>query len=96
MAKEKLIISTVFVGLTRPPMMMGVTLDYLCLAMMIVLSLTILTNNPICVVLYLPLHLLGWILCKLDPNIFQILLKRADCNYVPNKKIWGCHSYEPF
>lgn len=96
MAKEKLIISTVFVGLTRPPMIMGVTLDYLSVVMMVILSVTILANNPLCLFLYLPLHVVGWILCKLDPNIFQILFKKADCNHVPNKKIWGCHSYEPF
>lgn len=91
-----LLMSPLFNGLTRPPMIMGVTMDYLSLCALCALCIFILANSPVYLIIYFPLHLLGWIACKIDHNIFRILLKCADCAYAPNKNIWGCHSYEAF
>lgn len=88
--------SPIFTGLTRPPMVMGVTLEYMSVCAMGALCLFILAGSPLYLVAYLPLHVVGWLACKVDPNIFRILMKRVDCAYSPNKKIWGCNSYEPF
>ena len=91
-----LLISPIFTGLTRPPMLMGVTLDYMCGCGLVLLCLFILANNPLYLLLYLPLHAAGWIALKLDHHIFRVFMKWLDCAYVPNKKIWVCHSFEPF
>ena len=93
---DTLTISPIFTGLTRPAMVMGVTLEYMSICAMAALCLFILADSPLYLASYLPLHIFGWLLCKMDPNIFRILMKRADCSYSPNKKIWGCASYEPF
>lgn len=93
---EQLTISPIFTGLTRPAMMMGVTLEYMSICAMAALCCFIMGDSPLYLSVYLPLHVFGWVLCKIDPNIFRILMKRADCVYAPNKKIWGCQSYEPF
>lgn len=87
-------ISPVFKGLTRPPMFMGITLDYLGATSLVILCIVILANNPAYGVLYVPLHVLGWIACRIDPNIFRVLMKRLSCGQTPNRRLWGCTSYE--
>jgi type IV secretion system protein VirB3 len=92
---EKLYISPIFTGLTRPPMVMGITVDYLGISFMFVLSTFIAGNSAKYLILYIPLHVFGWVACKIDHNIFRIFTKKLECLNVPNKRIWGCQSYEP-
>lgn len=94
--EEPLDISPLFVGLTRPPMMLGVTMDYLGISIMISLCGFILFSSPLYLMLYIPLHVMGVIGCAIDHNIFRLLFKKLDCLNVPNKNIWGCQTYEPF
>ncbi len=94
--EQALVISPLFVGLTRPAMLLGVTLDYLGIAIMLVLCGFILFSSPVCLLFYLPLHVFGVIALAIDHNIFKLLLKRMQCLNVPNKKHWGCQSYEPY
>ncbi len=94
--EEMLDINVVFVGLTRPPMLFGVTMDYLAISAMITLCGFIITFSPIYLFLYVPLHVVGAIACAIDPNIFRVLVKKLGCLNVPNKRIWGCQSYEPY
>ena len=89
-------ISPIFVGLTRPPMLFGITLDYLGLSMMLVLCGFILASNPFILLLYLPLHVVGAVLCAIDPHIFRLLFKKCDCLNGPNQRFWRCQSYEPY
>jgi type IV secretion system protein VirB3 len=99
MATEKeatLMISPVFVGLTRPPMLLGVTMDYLGITIMIALCGFILLSNPLYLLIDIPLHVMGVIACAIDHNIFRLLFKKLDCLNVPNKRIWGCQSYAPY
>lgn len=96
MDQETLHISPIFAGLTRPPMVMGVTMDYISLCFILVLALFILFNSFTYLVFYIPLHMGGWMLCKIDHNIFRILIKKSEFINVANKKIWGCQSYEAF
>lgn len=96
MHDEKLMLSPLFSGLTRPAMTMGITLDYLAISAMVTLCFFIVGNNPLYGLVYIPLHIIGWILCRIDPFIFNLLFRRAECVYCPNKSLWGCASYEPF
>ncbi len=89
-------ISPLFVGLTRPPMLFGVTFDYLGISLMIALCGFILFSSPLYLGLYLPLHVVGVLACAIDHNIFRLLLKKLECLNVPNKRIWGCQSYAPY
>ena len=94
--EESLDISPLFVGLTRPPMMFGVTMDYLGISIMVALCGFILFSSPLYLFLYIPLHVFGAIACAIDPNIFRLIIKNTECLNTPNKKIWGCQSYEPY
>ena len=89
-------IHPIYAGMTRPPMFLGITLDYLMLTTFLTVVGFMLTNSAEFLVLYIPLHLIGWIGCKFDPNFFRVLMKKTICNAVPNKVFWGCQSYEPF
>ena len=93
---EALDISQLFVGLTRPPMLFGVTMDYLGISIMIALCGFILFSSPLYLLTYLPLHVVGLMACAIDHNMFRLMLKKLECLNVPNKSIWGCQSYEPY
>ena len=93
---DVLLVSDLFVALTRPPMIMGVTADYLAVSGMISLCGFILFSSLICLLVYLPLHLIGFFACLYDCNIFRLISKRSMCLNVANKSIWGCQCYEPF
>lgn len=92
---DDLMISPIFAGLTRPPMIMGVTVDYLSICFMMTVSAFILSNSFRYLLIYIPLHCLGWLACKVDHHIFRLLSRRLECQNVPNKRLWGCQSYEP-
>jgi len=94
--EEALEISPLFVGLTRPPMMFGVTMEYLGMSIMVALCGFILFSSPIYLLIYIPLHVMGSIACAIDHNIFRLLFKKLDCLNVPNKRIWRVQSYEPY
>lgn len=96
MREETIHCSPIFTGLTRPPMILGVTADYLFICFMLSYGVFMLSSNPWFCLLYIPLDLFGWIACKFDPNIFRVMMKMTKCPAVRNKKLWGCKSYEPY
>ncbi len=92
---ENIRINIVFQALTRPPMMLGVTVDYFMIMLIALLILFMQFSQPAVLLLWLPLHMVGWVLCKIDPFIFNVLFKKIDFIATPNKKLWGCKSYAP-
>ncbi len=92
---ETLWVSPVFVGLTRPLMWMGITIEYLSICFMVSVSAFILMNSFCYLFVYFPLHALGWLACQVDHHIFKLINKRWECMTVPNRSIWGCQSYDP-
>jgi type IV secretion system protein VirB3 len=91
---QKLWISSVFVGLTRPPMLFGVTVEYLSLCFMLSICTFILSDSFRYLLIYFPLHAVGWLACQLDHHIFRLLSKYWECQPVANKSLWGCQSYD--
>lgn len=96
MQKEHIQVHPVYVAMTRPPMFFGITMNYLAIAIGLTLIIFMPTHSLKYALVYIPLHIFGWIGCKLDVNFFEVLMKKASCTNVRNKKIWGCQSYEPF
>lgn len=92
---DTLSVSPLFLGLTRPPMLLGVTIDYLCVALIIAMSIFILTGQFKALCLYFPLYLLGWVACQIDARLFSIMTKKASVGRARNYRYWGCQSYEP-
>lgn len=96
MQQEAIVTHPVYVAMTRPPMFLGITLSYLTFAVLLSLLIFMPTHSLKYALVYIPLHIFGWIGCKLDVNYFNVLFKKTDCFPVINKKIWGCQSYEPY
>ena len=93
---SSLSISPLFTGLTRPPMLMGVTIEYLMVSIFIPMIAFGFGQSFFYLGLWFPCYIAGWVLCRLDPHIFKILGKKVRCVNVPNKRIWGCQAYEPY
>ncbi|MDF1796451.1 MAG: VirB3 family type IV secretion system protein [Coxiellaceae bacterium] len=96
MQQAPLTISPLFVGLTRPAMIGGVSMEYLGVSAMVCLCGYILFFSPLFLVLYIPLHLFGVILSAIDHHIFRLLIKKTECPPVRNKSLWRCQCYEPY
>lgn len=96
MRKDAIRLHPIYAGMTRPPMFLGITLYYLMLTTFITVVGFMMTNSAQFLILYIPLHIIGWIGCKLDANFFRVMMKKTLCTPVRNKSFWGCQSYEPF
>jgi type IV secretion system protein VirB3 len=84
----------VFKGLLRQPQFFGVDYNYALLNGMLSV-LMFLDLNSWGILLFLPLHGLGWLLCRRDPHIFSLLRVRAKIGGVRNLRVWGVQAYEP-
>ena len=93
---DELWVSTVYKALIRPPMFAGITLDYACLIGSSVMCLWLLAGSFSYLLTYIPMHMIGWIACKFDPNILNVYYKSLSILPTGNKNIWGCDSYEPW
>ena len=94
MQQESLFTHPVYQALTRPPMFLGITLDYLLCCAAITVCLFISSNSAWYLLAYLPFHCVGWIGCRIDSNFFRVISKKTLCHRVKNFPVWGCQSYE--
>lgn len=61
-----------FVGVTRPAMKWGVTMDAIIVGGMLASIGLIGTGNPLALLLYLPVHGAMFLVCMKDPNIISL------------------------
>ena len=92
---NELQINPVFNALTRPAMTAGVTFEYHMLNLMVSMCVFI-GVSPLYGLVFVPLHLFGWAVCRYDSHFFSILFKRFLLPQVPNAAIWRVRAYEPF
>jgi type IV secretion system protein VirB3 len=94
-----------FVALTRPPMVMGVTQTFFILNLMLSLILFLggLKMVPFAVLpifalslllLFFGLHLTGAMCCKKEPYFFELWSGKLEL-ICPNRLLWKCNSYDP-
>lgn len=85
-----------FIGLTRPQMLFGVTYAYLIANGVAATELFLVFKSAWVLVAALALHAVGWLACLRDPRIFDLwIVKVQRCPRIPNYKVWGCNSYRP-
>lgn len=83
-----------FVALTRPQMLFGVTYGYLVANGVITTELFLILKSIWVLAFAVLLHVVGWLGCLRDPRIFDLwLVKVQRCPRVRNYRIWGCNSY---
>ncbi len=85
-----------FGALTTPPMVFGVTLEAYGFNVMVAVCALIATGNIFYALIYLPLHLVSWAICKNDVALFSVIASKLFLPAIQNKKIWGARCYEPY
>lgn len=89
-------INPVFGALTRPAMTAGVTFEYHMINLMVSTSAFI-GFGLLYGLIFIPLHVFGWLICRYDMHFFTICSKRFfNLPQMPNGKLWGVRAYEPF
>ena len=83
-----------FVGLTRPTMIFGVSVQYAMLNLMISVTVFIQKSSIYIIFIAAVVHLIGYLLCFKEPRFMEIYLNyAAKCNQCPNKSYYGANSY---
>lgn len=95
---EGLISDPLFVGLTRPPMLWGVTYSAFLLNTIVTMQAFVWTHNLIYLLMFVPVHLVCFAICKKDPRTFDIFLlwaRTKGASLLGNGYFWGSSSYTP-
>lgn len=85
-----------FVGLTRPQMLLGVPYSYLIVNGIVTTELFLLFKSAWVLGLALVLHGIGSLVSLRDPRLFDLwFIKAHRCPRIPNYRLWRCNSYRP-
>jgi type IV secretion system protein VirB3 len=85
-----------FVGLTRPQMLLGVTYPYAIANAVLTTEFFLVFKSAWVLLAAVLIHLLGSLACLRDPQIFDLWLVKAQrCPRVRNYRVWRCNSYRP-
>lgn len=94
--KEAPEIDPLFLGMTRPPMVKGVTYSFFVLNVTGTTILFLASGNLLAFLVGLPLHVIGYLMCLKDPRLLDLwrvkLTKTMLCR---NRKFWKANSYRP-
>lgn len=84
-----------FVGLTRPTLIFGVSIQFAMLNMIISVVGFIQTTDIRIVVVAGFIHGIGYILCFKEPRFMEIYKNKfSKCNQCANKMYYGSNSYD--
>ncbi len=85
---------TVFVALSRPQMLAGVTYGYAIGNAILITELFLLFRSAWVLPIGLVLHGVGVAACLRDARIFDLwLVKVRHCPRIRNHRLWRCNSY---
>ncbi|MEQ9115845.1 MAG: VirB3 family type IV secretion system protein [Rickettsiales bacterium] len=90
-------IDPLFVGLTRPPMFLGVSFMFAILNGFV--SLIAYINDPSLKVIFIAvlMHLCAYIICFKEPLFLELYLKKGQkTSHCKNKVYHGANSYDPY
>jgi type IV secretion system protein VirB3 len=90
-------VDSVFLGLTRPPLLFGVSYNYFILNIMICMGIYINTSNFLYFAMMGPIHFLGYYLCSKEPRFIELFMNRnQNCPRIWNFTFHKGNSYDPF
>ncbi len=90
----KLVSDPLFVGLTRPTMIFGVSIKYAMLNLMGSVTWFIQDSRLYIIFIAAAVHLLGYLLCFKEPRFMELYSNYfSKCNQCPNKPYYGANSY---
>lgn len=86
-----------FVGLTRPPMIFGVSFKFFFLNFFISLVSYINTPGLAVIGVAFGMHLFGYIICFKEPLFLELYLKKGEkCTRCQNRIYFGANSYDMY
>jgi type IV secretion system protein VirB3 len=95
--KGGLEIDRLFKGLTRPPMLAGVSYSFVLLNFMAIVATFIITTKLWVFLLGFLLHFIGYMICRDEPLFLElIILKMQKFSKCSNKIFHGGNSYDVF
>ena len=87
---------TLFVGVTRPTMVAGVTLPAFLLNTMLSSIVFLAANNILYLSVCIPIHAVAYLICLNEPRAFELLfLWGATKGRNLNRRLWQSSSYSP-
>ncbi len=85
-----------FVGLTRPPMLFGVSYTFALLNSFFCMITYVMTSELKYFALMFPVHMIGYYLCSKEPLFLELYkIKAEKCSRSKNKFYHGANSYDP-
>lgn len=85
-----------FIGLTRPQMLLGVTYGFAIANAIMTTELFLIFKSAWVLSAALLIHIVGVAACLRDPRIFDLwFVKVQRCPRIKNYRIWRCNSYRP-
>lgn len=95
-SSKEVTVDPLFVGMTRPTMMMGVTYSYFVINMTVTAILFLATSSLMILLVAFPVHGIGMLACAKDPRFFDLIIQRFQfCPPVQNHRFWQANSYMP-
>ena len=89
--------SSLFVGLTRPPLLFGVSYNFAILNMMLCMIFYVFYSDFRYLAAMFPIHCIGYYICLKEPLFIELLNVRSQkCPFTFNKIFHGGNSYDPF
>ena len=88
-----------FMGLTRPPMILGVSYTFAALNGIIALLAFVVTSNFIYLFVILPgVHAFAWFICLKEPRAIELTIARySKCSLCRNRASYGgVNSYDSY
>ena len=88
-----------FLGLTRPPLLLGVSYTFAALNGIACLLTFVITNQFFYLLVLLPaLHMVGWFICLKEPRAIELFIARSSkCSVCRNRYYHGgTNSYDVY
>jgi len=88
-----------FLGLTRPPLLLGVSYTFAALNGMVSLMAFVITSKFFYLLILLPgMHMIGWFICLKEPRAIELLMaKTSKCSICKNRMYHGgTNSYDVY
>lgn len=84
-----------FIGLTRPTLIFGVSVQYAMLNMMLCTIYFINFSDFKVIFVSALVHGVGYLLCIKEPRFMELYINKfGKCNHCPNKNYYGANSYD--
>jgi type IV secretion system protein VirB3 len=94
---EGLKMDPLFVGLTRPAMFLGVSYMFAVVNLMVGMMCYIILVKVKYLLMMLPIHLIGYVLCSREPLFIELFRVRAEkCSRCKNRFYHGANSYDQY